>query len=77
MKKEKKFLGDENLHLNTKFSKAIYKFLDSLISKVEIRLIENDYLENIQQKKSNYKPLINEITRKIINCKNKDKYIKK
>ena len=72
LKKEKKFLGDENLHLNTKFSKAIYKFLDSLISKVEIRLIENDYLENIQQKKSNYKPLINEITRKIINCKNKD-----
>jgi hypothetical protein len=67
--KEKKKLGDENLNLNSKFSKAVYKFLNSLISKVEIRVRNND---NLNEKEKNYNSLTKEISKRIIKYKSND-----
>jgi len=69
LNKEKQILGDENLNLNSIFSKAVYKFLDSLVSKVEIRINNED---NQKEKKTNYDLLSNQISKKIINYKNDD-----
>ena len=67
--KEKKKLGDENLNLNSKFSKAVYKFLNSLILKVEIK-VNND--DNLIEKEKNYKYLTKEISKRIIKYKSND-----
>ena len=69
LNKEKKILEDENLNLNSIFSKAVYKFLDSLVSKVEIRINNED---NLKEKEINYDLVSNEISKKIINYKNDD-----
>ena len=67
--KERKKLGDENLNLNSKFSKAVYKFLNSLISKVEIKVSNDD---NLNEKKKHYNSLTKEISKRIIKFKNND-----
>ena len=69
LNKEKKILEDENLNLNSIFSKAVYKFLDSLVSKVEIRINNED---NPKEEEINYDLVSNEISKKIINYKNDD-----
>ena len=77
---EKRFLKDDNLNLSSKFSKAIYKFLDSLVSKVEIKIEdekdvnedEEDEVKDEDKENSVYKSLTNEISKKIISHKNDD-----
>jgi len=69
LNKEKKILGDENLNLNSIFSKAVYKFLDSLVSKVEIKINDED---NQKEKKISYDLVSNEISKRIIKHKNND-----
>ena len=69
LKKKTKILGDENLNLNSIFSKAVYKFLDSLVSKVEIKINNED---NSKGKEIYYDLVSNEISKKIINYKNDD-----
>jgi len=77
---EKRYLKDEDLNLNSKFSRAIYKFLDSLVSKVEIKIDdekeqnddeENDNKDN-DKDNDKYKSLTNDISKKIIRHKNDD-----
>ena len=78
---EKRYLKDQNLNLNSKFSRAIYKFLDSLVSKVEIKVDdeknsneeeEDDNKDKEKDEGSSYKALTNEISKKIIRHKNDD-----
>ena len=57
------------MNLNNKFSKAVYKFLNSLISKVEIRVRNND---NLNEKEKNYNSLTKEISKRIIKYKSND-----
>ena len=66
-----KKLGEENINLNSKFSKAVYRFLDSLVSKVEIR-INDENSNNNEEKKMHLNSVTNQITKKIINLKNDD-----
>ena len=70
IKKVKK-LGEENVNLNSKFSKAIYKFLDSLVSRVEIRT-NDENSDNKEDKKVHFNSITNQIAKKIINYKNED-----
>ena len=65
-----KILGEENINLNSKFSKAIYIFLSSLVSKVEIRKDENP--DDNEDKKLHFNSATNQITKKIISLKNDD-----
>jgi len=69
LNKERKHLGDENLNLNSKFSKAVYKFLNSLISKVEIKVSNDD---NLNEKEKYYNSFTKEVSKRIIKCKNED-----
>ena len=74
---EKRFLKEENLNLSSKFSKAIYKFLDSLVSKVEIKIDDEnepneDENNNKDKDKEKYKSITNDISKKIIRHKNDD-----
>ena len=69
--KKIKILGDENINLNSKFSKAIYKFLDSLVCKVEIKKIDENS-DNNKEQKPHFNSTSNQITKKIIDLKNDD-----
>ena len=65
-----KYLTDINLHYNSKFSKAVYKFITNLILKVEIRVNNED---NPNEKKNNESSkYANKIKNKIINLKDED-----
>ena len=59
-----------NTNFESKFSKAVYKFLSSLVSKVEIK-ISNSENDN-EEKKYSINKLTNEISKKIIDFKNED-----
>ena len=72
-KEKKKILEEENLNLNSKFSKAIYKFLDSLVLKIEVRTKKEDENSNKKGVKGvNFKLYSNELTKRIINFKKED-----
>ena len=64
-------LGKENMNLNSKFSKAVYKFLNSLVSRVEIRVNEENS-DNNEEKIMHFNKVTNKITKEIINLKNDD-----
>ena len=59
-----------NTSFGSKFSKAVYKFLSLLVSKVEIKLT-NEENDN-EDKKYSINKLTNEISKKIIDYKNED-----
>ena len=59
-----------NTSFGSKFSKAVYKFLSLLVSKVEIKLT-NEENDN-EEKKYSINKLTNEISKKIIDYKNED-----
>ena len=70
-------LTQKETNLRSIFSIAVYKFLFSLISKVQIRI---DVSENVNILKNNYKnslitKLSKKISKKIIDFKNKDKFL--
>ena len=71
----------ENLNLNSKFAISVYKFLFSIILKVEIKSEFDSYLNKIR-KKINHKRICltkisNDISKVLINLKNKDLFISK
>ena len=71
--RKNKTLGEEHMNLNSKFSKATYKFLDSLVSKVEVRIKDEDEENEVKEEKGKYcKSVTYDITKKIINLKNED-----
>ena len=70
-KKKPKKLEDDNINLNSKFSKAIYRFLNSLLSKVEIR-INDDKNSEKNEKGIYFNSLTKEITKKLVKLKNND-----
>jgi hypothetical protein len=72
MDKKNKVLGEEHMNLNSKFSKAIYRFFDSLVSKVEIRIIDEENEGKNDEKGKNFKSVTNVITKKLIDLKNED-----
>ena len=70
-------LTQKETNLRSIFSISVYKFLFSLISKVQIRI---DVSENVNILKKNYKnscitKLSKQISKKIIDFKNKDKFL--
>ena len=70
-------LTQKETNLRSIFSIAVYKFLFSLISKVQIRI---DVSENVNILKNNYKnslitKLSKKFSKKIIDFKNKDKFL--
>ena len=70
-------LTQKEINLRSIFSIAVYKFLFSLISKVQIRI---DVSENVNMLKNNYKnsliiKLSKKISKKIIDFKNRDKFL--
>ena len=72
--KKRKKLEESNTTFNSKFSLAVYKFLSSLISKVEIKMDDDeDENSNSSEEKSRHmNSLTNEISTKIIEHKNED-----
>ena len=72
-KKVNKLLSSDT-NFDSKFSNAVYKFLSSLVSKVEIKLFDKEEEENDdkEEKDMHLNSLTKEITKKIINNKNKD-----
>ena len=70
-------LESKDITLDSKFSKAVYKFLSSLVSKVEIKMVEEEEEEkeagnNNEEKGKHINSLTKEITKKIIQRKNND-----
>ena len=65
-------IGEEHINLDSKFSKAIYKFLDSLVSKVEIKIQDDNDSDDNEEKGKSFKSITNEITKKIVCLKNED-----
>ena len=67
-------LDENEINFESKFSKAVYKFLSSLVSKVEIKMFDdNEDSENDgKEKQKHVNSLTKEITKKIIDKKNKD-----
>ena len=63
-----------NTNFESKFSRAVYKFLSSLVSKVEIKIAEENEESgnNNEEKKKFMNKLTNEISKKILDYKNKD-----
>ena len=72
-KKVNKLLSSDT-NFDSKFSNAVYKFLSSLVSKVEIKLFDKEEEENDdkEEKDMHLNSLTKEITKKIITNKNKD-----
>ena len=70
--KKTKILGEENLNLDSKFSIAIYRFLTSLVSRVEIRIKDEENSKNNEEKTADFNSSTNQLTKKIINLKNED-----
>ena len=64
-KKVKTQLDDENLKLDSKFVRAIYHFLETHISKVNIRMcpkdVDSNILKDIPKDNKRAKEIINEI----------------
>jgi hypothetical protein len=67
-----KKLGEENLNLESKFSIAVYRFFDSLVSRVEIRMNDEKNSKKDEEKTVHFNSVTNQITKKIINLKNDD-----
>ena len=67
-------LDEENLKLDSKFVKAVYYFLSSLICKVEIRMITNEEEKKVDvEKENNFKFVSHNISKELIRLKNKSK----
>ena len=74
--KKKTKLDEEHLSMDSTFVKAIYYFLCSLISKVEVRMISNDESpnnNNNDKEGSNFKFIANKVSKEIIKLKNESK----
>ena len=75
--KKKIKLSIEELNLRSKFSVAIYKFLFSLISKVEIKIDNSENTDFLKEYNKNrfISKISKQISTKIIDFKNKDKFL--
>ena len=72
LNEKKTKLNEENLKLESKFVKAIYYFLCSLVCKVEIRMIPEEDDKKIDNEKSNnYKFISHNISKELLRLKNK------
>ena len=78
-KKKKTKLDKENLNLNSIFAISVYKFLFSLIKKVEINsdidYNTNNYTKKINNRRKYIFQVTKEISQNIIDLKNNDKYL--
>ena len=74
LNKKKTKLDEDNLKLDSIFVKAVYFFLCSLVSKVEIRMVRNEEdKKDDNDKNNNYKYISNKISKELIRLKNKSK----
>ena len=65
-------LDEEFLKLDSKFVKAVYYFLSSLVSKVEVRMVNDNEEKKVDTKaENNYKFISNKISRELLKIKNK------
>jgi hypothetical protein len=72
--KRKTKLDKDNLNFDSIFVKAIYYFLFSLVSKVEIRMILNDEnTNNNNENVNNVKFLANKVSKELLKLKNENK----
>ena len=70
-KKRKEKLDEENMHLDSAFVKAVYLFLCSIISKVEIKMISNyENKKESNEKKKNFTFISKKISKELIKLKN-------
>ena len=70
-------LDEEYLKFDSKFVKAVYYFLCSLVAKVEIRMVKEDEKKLDTKTGNNYKFISNKISKQLIKIKNKSTTLSK
>ena len=78
-KNKKSSLSSDNLNLKSKFSISVYKFLFSLVLKVEIKTdiysISNELIRKINRRRLHISKISKDIARSIIGVKNNDYFL--